>query len=88
MKKTKEGSDSITKITICIPSVKGVLEALSKVFHHHRVAMAMKPLLTLKKMLVHSKDKRTSQENAVMVFQVPCKDCLVCILVRLRGGME
>ena len=35
----------------------------------------MKPHLTFKRMLVHLKDKRTPQENAGVVYQVPCKDC-------------
>ena len=35
----------------------------------------MKPHLTLKRMLVHLKDKCTSQENSGVVYQVPSKDC-------------
>ena len=56
--------------------VKGVSEALSWVFCHHGVAKAMKPPLTQKRMLVHPMDKRTPQENAGVVYQVLCKDCL------------
>ena len=48
-------------MTVTIPYVKGVSEALSQVFHHHGVAMAMKPHLTLKEMLVYPKDKRTGE---------------------------
>ena len=58
-----------------LPYVKGVSKALRQVFHCHGVVMAMKPHLTLKRMLVHSKDKRTPQKNAGVVYQVPCKDC-------------
>ena len=45
------------------------------VFCHHGVGTAMKPHLTLKRMLVHPKEKRTPQENTGVVYQVPCKDC-------------
>ena len=34
----------------------------------------MKPHLTLKRMLLHPKDKRTPQENTGVVYQVPSKD--------------
>ena len=58
-----------------IPCVKGVSEAPSRVFHHHGVATAMKPHLTLKRILIYPKDKRTTQENTGVVYEVPCKDC-------------
>ena len=74
-KKKKEDSDRDTKTTVTIPYAKEVSEALSQVFSCHGVAMAMKHHLFLKRMLVHPKDKRTPQENAVVVYQVPCKDC-------------
>ena len=35
----------------------------------------MKPHMTLKGMLVYPKDKCTPQENAGVMYQVPCKDC-------------
>ena len=41
----------------------------------HGVAMSMKLHLTLKRMLVHPKDKCTPQKNLDVVYQVPCKDC-------------
>ena len=36
----------------------------------------MKPHMTLKRMLVHRKDKCTPQENVGVVYQVPFTDCL------------
>ena len=63
MKKTKkkktEDSDRDTKTTVTIPYFKEVSEAMSHVVHCHSITMAMKPLLTLKRMLAHPKDKRT-----------------------------
>ena len=78
-KKKKEDSDRVTKTTVTIPYIKGVSEALSQVFCHHGVETAMKPHLTLKRMLVHPKEKRILQENAGVVHQVPCKDT-PCVL--------
>ena len=31
--------------------------------------------MTFKKTMIHPMDKRTPQENAEVVYQVPCKDC-------------
>ena len=73
-KKKKKVEGDNTAVTIAY--VKRVSETLSWVFLRHGVAMAMKPHLTLKRMLVHPKDKRTAQENARVVYQVPCKGCL------------
>ena len=44
----------------------------------------MKPHLTLKRILVHPKDKCRPQQNSGVVYQVPCKDC-ECIYT---GQME
>ena len=54
--------------------LKWVSEALSWLFYPHVVAMAIKPHLALKRMRVHQNNKRTPQENAWVVYQVPCKD--------------
>ena len=80
----KEDSDRVTNTIVMIPYIKGVSEALSWVFSCHGVVMAMKPHLTLNRMLVHTKDKRTPQENVGVArtpqenvgvaYQVTCKD--------------
>ena len=75
VKKKKWDSDRNTRTTVTIPYIKGVLEALSQVFVHHGVVTTMKPHLTLKRMLVHTKDKRTPPVNARVVYHVPWKDC-------------
>ena len=60
---------------ISIPYVKGVSETLARAYRHHGISAAMKPLLTLKCMLVYRKDKRTPHDTAGVVYQIPCKDC-------------
>ena len=74
-KKLKDREDSKIKTSVTIPYIKGLSEALSRMFHRHGVAISMKPHLTIKRMLVHPKDKRSLQENSGMVYQIPCKDC-------------
>ena len=71
-KKKEEGEhDTCTKTTVTIPYIKGVFETLSRVFRRHSVALTMNLHLTLKRILEHPKDKRTPQENAGVVYQVP-----------------
>ena len=60
-RKKREEGDHDTKTTVIIPFINGVSYALSQVFSCLSVAMTMKPHLTLKKILVHPKDKRTPQ---------------------------
>ncbi len=49
--------------------------ALDRVFRRHGVSVAMKPHQTLKRLLVHPKDKRKPHDTAGVVYQIPCKDC-------------
>ena len=70
-----ESKGKSTKTRVTLPYIRGVSEALSWVFHRHGMAMSIKPHLTLKRMLVHPKDKRTPQENLGVVYPVPCKNC-------------
>ena len=60
----KDSKDKSTKTSVTLPYVRGVSEALSGVFHSYGVATSMKPNLTLKRMLVHLKDKHTPPVNS------------------------
>ena len=61
--------------SIPVHGMGSCLTDLDCLLHPHGVAMLMKLHLTLKRMLVHQKDKGTPQENSGVVYQVPCKDC-------------
>ena len=52
-----------------IPYIKGLSKVLSSVFCSHTVVTTMRPQQTLKRMLVHHKNKRTLQE-------IHYKECL------------
>ena len=62
-------------IHVTIPYVQGLSESLQNIFKKHNVSAAVKPHTTLKRLLVHPKDKRTPQETAGVVYEIPCRDC-------------
>ena len=71
LKINKNSKDKSTKSRVTLPYVSLVSEVLSQVFCHHGVVTSMKHHMTLKRMLVHPKDKCTPQENVGVVYQVP-----------------
>ena len=64
------------KTSTTILCVKGLSEVLICVFCCHGVATSMKPHQTLKRMLVHPKDKHEMRDMTGVVYQIPSKDCL------------
>ena len=70
-KKTQEKSKGLA----VIPYVKGTSEALSRIFKKHNIQTAMRPHMTLRKLLVHPKDKRQLKDNSGVVYRIPCKNC-------------
>ena len=82
-KSTPQKKGRITKRTaeknkglIVIPYFEGVTERLSRVFKKHSFSTAMKPHCTLRKKLVHPKDKRDPLQTADIVYEIKCKTCL------------
>ncbi|WAR09544.1 hypothetical protein MAR_034620 [Mya arenaria] len=67
--------DNKSKGMVVIPYVKGLSEAVSRVFNKHRVATAMRPHQTLRNILVHPKDKQETTEKAEVIYKIPCKNC-------------
>ena len=60
---------------VVIPYVKGLTEAVSRVFKKHRVSTAMPPFQTIKNIIVHPKDKQSTSEKAEIIYNFPCKNC-------------
>ena len=80
-----------TSMLVTMSHVKGLLEVPSRVFQHHGVMITMRHHRTIKRMLVHPKDKRTSQESERVVYKIPCKDCpnvYTCETGRRVGARE
>ena len=55
--------------------MKGVSEPISRILKTAGIKVAMKPHNTLRKELVHPKDRDSLVEKAGVVYQVNCKQC-------------
>ncbi|XP_072052031.1 uncharacterized protein [Amphiura filiformis] len=72
--KTKDTSQQ-TKGLVVIPYVEGVAERANRVFKKHNIATAMKPNTSLRKLLVHPKDKIDPLDKTDCIYEIPCKNC-------------
>ena len=52
-----------------------VSETVARVFRKHNVSVAMRPVKTLKRVLVHPKDKQAKEETTECVYRIPCGNC-------------
>jgi hypothetical protein len=60
---------------VVIPYVKNVSEALARVYRKHNIGVAMRPHSTLRRFLVHPKDKTLTEEVCGCVYKIPYKNC-------------
>jgi len=60
---------------VTIPYVKGLSEAFSRILKTYRICTAVRPHTTLRKMLVHPKDRINDEEKPEAVYKIPCKNC-------------
>ena len=74
-KKKKSENENKSKGMVVIPYIKGLSEAVSRVFKKHRVSTAMRPFQTIKNMIVHPKDKQSTSEKAEIIYKILCKNC-------------
>jgi len=75
--KGRSGKDLNVKprTQVVIPYVENVSSAIARVFKKHGVATATRPLLKLRNLLVHPKDKMSTEETTECVYRIPCKNC-------------
>ena len=64
-----------SRTQVVIPYVENVSSAIARVFKKHGVATATRPLLKLRNLLVHPKDKMSAEEATECVYRIPCKNC-------------
>jgi len=74
-KKKRQQEDSGTRSQVVIPYVKQVSETVARVLRKHHVSVAMRPVNTLKRLLVHPKDKQEKEETTECVYKIPCENC-------------
>ena len=60
---------------VVINYVEGLTESLSRVYRKHGIKCAMKPHSTLRKLLVHPKDRIEKPQTCGVVYSIPCKNC-------------
>ena len=60
---------------VVLPYVKGVTERVSRVMKNYNLSTAMKPHCTIRRQLVHPKDKREPRDVTHAVYSIPCKNC-------------
>ena len=71
----KQQEDSGTRSQVVMPYVKQVSETVARVLRKHHVSVAMRPVNTLKRLLVHPKDKQEKEETTECVYKIPCGNC-------------
>ncbi|XP_072176490.1 uncharacterized protein [Diadema setosum] len=56
---------------VTIPCVKGISEALQRIYQKYDISTAFRPRKKLKNILVHPKDKRSIDDQSGVVHQIP-----------------
>jgi len=74
-KEKKQITEEKSKHMVVLPYVKGTTETLQRIFRSHKVASAVRPHTTLRKLLVHPKDKIPDEKKCGVIYEVPCKNC-------------
>ena len=72
-KTTDTDNKSVNFVTL--PYIQGVTEPVQRILKKHNISTAVKPHTSLKKILVHPKDKLDSDEKAGVVYEIPCANC-------------
>ena len=73
--KKSANNNNQSKGMVVLPYVQGTSEKLQRVYRKHNIATAFKPHFTLRKSLVHPKDKRDTTETTGCVYEISCKNC-------------
>ena len=71
----KKDDANRNKGLVVIPYVQGLSEKAQRIFKKHNIATAMKPMTTLRNILVHPKDKREKDKITDCVYEIPCQGC-------------
>ena len=74
-KKRKDDIKEVKKGLVVIPYISGLSESLERSFKERGIQTAMKPHTTIRRLLVHPKDKRDPKETSGVIYKIPCKNC-------------
>ena len=76
MKKRNTNTDrEKSRGMVVLPYVEGVTDTLQRIFKKHRISTAVRPHTTIRKLVVHSKDKVEFEKRCGVVYKVPCRSC-------------
>ena len=79
-KPKKDKAQEKSRGVVTVPYVHSFTEKIQRIFTKHKVATVVKPLTTLRQVLVHPKDKVEKQKKTGVVYKIPCSQCeKVCI---------
>ena len=67
--------DEQLRVTISLPYVHGVSDALKRALESFHIRTVMKPYWSLMRRLVHPKDVVPEMERSNIVYCIPCADC-------------
>ena len=70
----KANQDSTSKGMVVLSYIQGVSERLHRVYNKHNITTSHKPHSTLRKHLMHPKDKNQPSETADWVYEISCKN--------------
>jgi hypothetical protein len=73
--KKKNQDKSTKRAQVVLPYVEKVSETVARVLRKHNVSVTMRPVKTLKRILVHPKDKQEKEETTECVYRIPCGNC-------------
>ena len=71
----QKGDGERCKGMVVIPYVKGASERMSRLYKSYNIASAMKHHTTLRRELVHPKDKRDCYNSTHALYNIPCLNC-------------
>ena len=60
---------------VVLPYVKGVTERIQRVMRKHDIETPMKPHITIRRLVVHPKDKISDDQKCGVVYEVDCLSC-------------
>ena len=75
MTKPKASAENNNKGMVVIPYVEGLSERVSRVLKKHNISSGMRPHTTIRKLLVHPKDKLDKLNTPNCVYEIPCGNC-------------
>ena len=74
-KPKKTNKEDKSRGHVVLPYIKGLSENLSRIMRNYHVSTSYKPHTTLRRLLVHPKDKIAKDEKCDVVYKIPCHNC-------------